>query len=153
MASMKEKLKSLLGVNEDPYYTDYDEDLIEMDDEEQAELQSEPRNILTGKEDTTMSTSVGSGLKPKLVIHEPITYEDGTRILDDIKNKKIVVIDYEGLDPEKKKMIFEFVNGGIYSMEAQIRKVTKGIFVVAPKGVDVEGKQLDNFAIKTDYTL
>ncbi len=152
MATMKEKIKSILGIAEDPYYADYDEDeVIETDD--QYEEDAEPRYTRTGKEEIALNTGIGSGLKPKLVIHEPITYEDGPKILDDIKNKKIVVIDFETLDIEKKKQIFEFVNGGIYSMEAQIRKVTKDIFVVAPKGVDVEGKQLDNFNIKTDYNL
>lgn len=150
MVTMKEKLKSLLGLNEDPYYTEYDEELEEIDE---SAYTSDSAGILTGKEENVLSTTVGSGLKPKLVIHEPITYEDGPKILDDIKNKKIVVIDFETLDVEKKKQIFEFVNGGIYSMEAQIRKVTKDIFVVAPKGVEVEGKQIDNFAIKTDFSL
>ena len=154
MAGIKDKLKSLVGIHEDPYYTEYDEEDEDYTQDEALELESTETRVTTkSREENTVSTSVGSGLKPKLVIHEPITYEDGPKILDDIKNKKIVVIDFETLDGDKKKQIFEFVNGGIYSMEAQIRKVTKDIFVVAPKGVDVEGKQLDNFSLKSDYTV
>ncbi len=146
---MRDRFKNLLGLNEDPY-------LEEDDNEEEgyAEDTAMPAVRRDGldKEERSMST-VGAGLKPKLVIHEPITYEDGPKILDDIKNRKIVVIDFETLELEKKKQIFEFVNGGIYAMEAQIRKVTKDIFVVAPKGVDVEGKSLDSFPIKGEYPL
>lgn len=149
MAAMKDRLKNLLGLHEDPYLDD--EDRPEDDYTDDTAL-PDVRRDSRDKEEPTMNT-VGSGLKPKLVIHEPITYEDGPKILDDIKNRKIVVIDFETLEIEKKKQIFEFVNGGIYAMEAQIRKVTKDIFVVAPKGVDVEGKSIDSFPIKSEYPL
>lgn len=149
MAAMKDRLKNLLGLNEDPYLEDEDrEDAEYLEDTALPGLRRDGLD----KEEQKMNT-VGSGLKPKLVIHEPITYEDGPKILDDIKNRKIVVIDFETLELDKKKQIFEFVNGGIYAMEAQIRKVTKDIFVVAPKGVDVEGKSIDSFPIKSEYPL
>lgn len=144
-----DRLKNLLGLHEDPYLDEEDQE--EMETVERPAL-SAPRRDEKDKEAHSVNT-VGSGLKPKLVIHEPITYEDGPKILDDIKNRKIVVIDFETLDLDKKKQIFEFVNGGIYSMEAQIRKVTKDIFVVAPKGVEVEGKSLDSYPIKSEYSV
>lgn len=149
MAGMKEKLKSIIGYTDEDYAYEEDEIIALKDADDQVE-EVEEKTTYSFKEEKNMSNNVG-GLKPKLVIHEPITYEDGPKILDDIKNKKIVVIDFETLDPDKKKQIFEFVNGGIYSMEAQIRKVTKDIFVVAPRGIDVEGKQMENFALKGDY--
>lgn len=147
MANLKDKLKNFIGYTDEEYYED--EEVLALPEEPVEEEYSE-KSTYSLKEEKNMSNNVG-GYKPKLVIHEPITYEDGPKILDDIKNKKIVVIDFETLDNDKKKQIFEFVNGGIYSMEAQIRKVTKDIFVVAPRGVDVEGKQIENFTIKGEF--
>lgn len=154
--ALKDKFRSILGLHEDPdlsEYYDEEEEAMELTQDSADTVAIQESRTAWNKEESTVNTTSGAGLKPKLVIHEPITYEDGPKILDDIKNRKIVVIDFETLDVDKKKQIFEFVNGGIYSMEAQIRKVTKDIFVVAPKGVDVEGKQLEPYNVKADYNI
>ena len=83
-----------------------------------------------------------------------MAYEDGPKVLNDVKAKKIVLLNFEMLETEKKKQVFEFVNGGIYSLEAQIQKVTKDLFVIAPKGIFIEGKtSMDRFAEPSTFNF
>lgn len=91
--------------------------------------------------------------KTKINIHEPITYDDGPAIIDDIVAKKVVVLNLEMLELEKKKQIFEFILGGIYALKGQVQKVTKDIFVLAPKDVTIDGKLKEQIQAKGFYQL
>ena len=64
-------------------------------------------------------------------IREPITFDDGTQVLDDVLKGKVVVLNLEMLEVDKKRQIFDFVSGGIYSLSGKIQKVTKDIFILA----------------------
>ncbi len=76
----------------------------------------------------------------KVVIYEPTSYDDAPAIVDSLKSRKAVVVNLENIhDPEVSKTIFHFLNGAIYAMDGDIRKISKGIFVIAPSNVDIDG--------------
>lgn len=76
----------------------------------------------------------------KLFICEPEKYEDCTRAVDELKNRKAVVLNIESLDLDDQRQIFEFIKGAVYALEASIQKVSKGIFVIAPLNVQIDGR-------------
>lgn len=76
-------------------------------------------------------------------IREPLTYEDGKLVLDDIMEGKSVVLNLEMLEVDKKTQIFYFVSGGLYSLNGTIQNVTKDIYVLAPRGTEIDGKLKD----------
>ena len=84
--------------------------------------------------------SISGDNRLKISIHEPITYEDGPKIIDDIINKKAAVLNIEMMEKEKKRQILDFVCGGIYALDGKIQEITKDIYLLVPKGVDVNGK-------------
>ena len=87
----------------------------------------------------------------KVSIHEPLSYEDAPKIIDDLKMRKTVVVNLEQLEPGIKRQIFDFINGGIYSLEGTIQKITTDIFVLAPVNVEVDGnikEELNRFTLK-----
>jgi len=86
-------------------------------------------------------------------IREPITFDDGTQVLDDVLKGKVVVLNLEMLEVDKKRQIFDFVSGGIYSLSGKIQKVTKDIFILAPKGIDIDGKVKDQIENNGFYQI
>lgn len=76
-------------------------------------------------------------------IREPLNYEDGKLVLDDIMEGKSVVLNLEMLEVDKKTQIFYFVSGGLYSLNGTIQNVTKDIYVLAPKGTEIDGQLKD----------
>ena len=52
-----------------------------------------------------------------------------------------------------KNKIFDFVSGGIYALDGKMQKVTKDIFVLAPNGIDIDGKIKDQIQSKGFYQL
>lgn len=75
----------------------------------------------------------------KIAIHEPLSYEEAPSIVDDLKVRKAVVVNFEQLDAGIKKQIFDFINGGLYAIEGKIQKVNKDIFILAPSNVEIDG--------------
>mgnify|MGYP001221496823 FL=1 len=165
--SFLDKMKEAIGIQdaeyEDDYYydDDYDEDLDYTadhnisDDFNNTEYKEENEvNKVTEQRSTRRNnvTDISSS-KVKISIQEPLTYDDGPYILNDIMNRKVVILNLEMLEVDKKRQIFDFVSGGIYSLDGDISKVTKDIFVIAPRGIEIEGELQEQLKNKSLYQL
>lgn len=129
MADLMNKFKYLIGIDD-----------LEEDEEEyyEEELEEFPINTET-KRVKNKVVSIHTAGNMKLVVHEPLNYEDAPKIVDDLKTRKTIVMNLEQLEPGIKRQIFDFVNGGLYSLEGNIQKITTDIFVLAPDNVEIDG--------------
>lgn len=75
--------------------------------------------------------------KNKMVIHKPISFEEAGKICEDIKNRKVAIVNMELLDKETAKRVLDFLSGSIYALNGTVKKVGTGIFVFAPDNVDI----------------
>lgn len=166
MAGFLDKFKSVIGIEEEYY----DEEDYEYEDNRGYDQDSDeyPTRVTNKVEDVQPSSTYDKSSKrsnivnmgtsaafdrAKINIHEPITFDDGPQILDDIISKKVVVLNLEMLEMDKKRQIFDFVSGGIYALSGKIQKVTKDIFVIAPKDVEIDGKLKEQIQSKGFYQL
>lgn len=75
----------------------------------------------------------------RISIQEPLDYEqDAPSVINDIINKKVVVLNLEMVDADMRRRIFDFVSGAVYALDGTVQKVTKGIFVITPNGVEID---------------
>ncbi len=170
MADFLNKFKNLIGFGEDfdeeyddDYYNDdyYDNNHYEETHKETSETKSEPKkeesyNTYDRFKKNNVVNIKDSGVtadRVKIVIHEPIMFDDAPLVLNDILGKNVVVLNLEMLEMDNKRQIFDFVSGGIYAINGKIQKVTKDIFIIAPKGVEIDGKIKDQIQSKGFYQL
>ena len=135
---MMDKMKDFIGITDYDDDDDYDEDVSSETSggqSDRVETYSKKNNVI----------KVHSNSDMKVFICEPEKYEDCTKAVDEIKNRKIVVLNIEGMELEDQKQIFEFIKGAVYSLEASIQKVSKGIFVIAPSNVQIDGRLGEKF--------
>lgn len=131
MSNFMDKVKYFIGV-EDSY--EEEERYEEYDDyEEEIEVP-----IKTKKHNNKI-VNLHTNTNMKVVVHEPLSYEEAPTILNDLKSRKTVIVNLEQLENSIKRQIFDFINGGLYAMEGNIQKVTKDIFILAPSNVEIEG--------------
>jgi cell division inhibitor SepF len=128
MGNIMDKFKYFIGID------DLDEEEYE-DEEETLEV---PVTTKTKKINNNV-VNIHTNSNMKLVVHEPLSYEEAPRIVDDLKMRKTVVVNLEQLEVNVKRQIFDFINGGLYALEGNIQKVTKDIFVLAPNNVEIDG--------------
>lgn len=137
--SMMEKVKDFIGITD--LEEDYEEEEIvsdgslERNRNERMETYTKRNNVIKVHSNTDM----------KVFICEPEKYEDCTKAVDEIKNRKVVVLNIEGMELENQKQIFEFIKGSVYALEASIQKISNGIFVLAPSNVQIDGRLSDRF--------
>lgn len=74
-----------------------------------------------------------------ITVQEPLGYDEAPFIIDDLRLGKAVVVNFEQLEASVKRQIFDFINGGIYAIDGSIQKVTRDIFVLAPKNIAIDG--------------
>ncbi|NMB27600.1 MAG: cell division protein SepF [Tissierellia bacterium] len=140
MADFMNKLKYFIGIDDldiDDEYEDYEED----------ELEELPVNTRTKRMNNKV-VNIHTAGNMKVSIHEPLNYEDAPKIVDDLKMRKTVVVNLEQLESGIKRQIFDFINGGLYSLEGSIQKVSKDIFILAPSNVEIDGNIRDELKNK-----
>lgn len=136
---IKDSFKNFIGLTDEYDDVDYDEneELYEeepLDDLSTAQHSSSNRNNVL---------KIHSNSDMKLFICEPTKYDECTKAVDELKNRKAVVLNIESLELEDQRQIFEFVKGAVYALEASIQKVSKGIFVIAPLNVQIDGSETE----------
>ncbi len=129
MSKFVDKFKYFIGID------DYEEEeyVEEVDDGLE-----EPATTKTKKFNNKV-VNIHTNINMKIAVHEPLNYDDGPAIIDDIKVRKAVVLNFEQLDATLKRQIFDFVSGGLYALDAKIQKVNKDIFILAPSNVEIDG--------------
>lgn len=135
MANIKDKLKYFIGI--DDY--EEEEDYYEEEDEITEELYTPTKPKTRTKKFNNNVVNIHNNSNMKIVVHEPLSYDEAPKIVDDLKQRKAVVVNFEQLDGEIKRQIFDFINGGLYAIEGSIQKVNKDIFILAPTNIEIDG--------------
>lgn len=135
MANIKDKLKYFIGID------DYEEEEDYYEDEEikEEELYTDTRPKTKTKKFNNNVVNIHNNTNMKIIVHEPLSYDEAPKIVDDLKQRKAVVVNFEQLDGEIKRQIFDFINGGLYAIEGSIQKVNKDIFILAPTNIEIDG--------------
>ncbi len=133
-----DKVKFFMGLDE------YEEEELHEDNIEKPLHNS----ISAGQTVKNKIVNIHTNKQMNVVIYEPVEFEETRHIVDNLKNRKPVIINLEELDHELAKKIFDFVNGAIYALDGQIQKVSKGIFILAPNNIDISGNFDEEFNSK-----
>lgn len=163
MAGLKDKMGKLKDwmitddENAEEEYESYEDDYEEGYDEYEDSYEEDDY------EEEPVSSSYSSGISSsrvadyqahnqmKVVIVEPKVYDDAAVIADHLKLRKTVIVNLENMTQQNtKKSIFDFMNGAVYVLDGSIQRVSKSIFILAPKNVDVDAsikKELESKAI------
>lgn len=112
-----------------------DDDYREEDVPERAPSAKTRRQPVPG----TNVVALPSATKMKVIIYHPICYEDTQSIIDNLKGRKPVIVNMEDLDISCAQRIVDFMAGAVYALDGEIRKISRGIFVVVPTTYDLIG--------------
>lgn len=136
MSNVMNKIKYFIGIQDlDEEEEEMYEDYYEGEDYD-SNIPSQP---LKSKKINNKVLNIHTNTNMKIIVHEPLSYDEAPGIIDDLKSRKTVIVNLEQLESGIKKQIFDFINGGLYAMEGNIQKVTKDIFIFAPNSVEIDG--------------
>ena len=78
------------------------------------------------------STQVGG-----VMLHSPSTFEHVQLIIDHLKNREQVIVDFKTLNKQSVYRILDFISGAVYAIDATIQNITENIILIAPSGVNI----------------
>ena len=110
-------------------------------DEQQPAEQPKPRsrrreNALMGGGDAQPIPQNLASMK--MIVYHPVCYDDAQTIVDNLKNRRPVIVNMEELEGSCAQRVLDFLLGAIYALNGTVNKISRGIFLVAPREVDVE---------------
>ena len=91
-----------------------------------------------------MGSASQSAAGMRMVVYQPQSYDDTQRIIDDLKGGRPVIANLEDLNVEIAQRVLDFLSGAVYGLDGSIRKISRGIFLLAPPHVDISGNALGN---------
>jgi len=72
-----------------------------------------------------------------MVIFCPTNYEQTQTLIDNLKEKKPIIVNLDELDVAVAQRILDFISGAVYALGGDVKKVARNIFVVAPYNVAI----------------
>ena len=118
-----------------------EEDEALLDEQQEQPQRREPRSrrrdnaIMGGGEAQPIPQSMAS---MKMIVYHPVCYDDAQTIVDNLKNRRPVIVNMEELDGNTAQRVLDFLLGAIYATNGTANKVSRGIFLFAPHDVAVE---------------
>lgn len=143
-----DKFLNSMRLNED----DYDED-DDYDDEEEETAAAPRRRPIRNDDDEDMpkiskskvtpmprtrkASIGGSGMEVCAI--KPTSVEDSRAIVDTLLDNRTVVINLEGVDVDVAQRIMDYTSGANAALYGHLQKISRNIFIVTPKSVDITG--------------
>lgn len=84
----------------------------------------------------------------KVVVVQPVSFEDSKEIADHLKTKKPIVVNLENIDREVAKQIIDFLSGAVYALDGNIQRISNGIFLIVPYNMGIMGDFKDELRNK-----
>jgi FtsZ-interacting cell division protein YlmF len=101
---------------------------------------SDEGRVVPMSSSSSSNNSAAAGIR--MVVYQPQSYDDTQRIIDDLKSGRPVIANLEDLNVDIAQRVLDFLSGAVYGIDGSIRKVSRGIFLLAPPHVDISGNAL-----------
>jgi cell division inhibitor SepF len=134
-AKMINKMMGFLGLDED----------VDLDEREEKEDNLEDNNIedvesifsTSKKASNSKVVNIHTAASAKVVIIKPNDYDEAANICDNLKNRKIVVVNTTALEAKIAQRLLDFIGGACYALSGELQQVEKGVYILSPSNVEV----------------
>ncbi len=90
-----------------------------------------------------------SSNKQSVVLFRPTSFNDASKAADDLKEKKVVIVNMENVDKAMARRVVDFLSGCSYALEGKARKIAQSTYLFAPCNMDVMG-DLENIQAEAE---
>ncbi len=97
--------------------------------------------------------NIHSNANMKIEVFQPQTFEAAVEIVECLRAKKPVIINLEAIPSDLARKIFDFLSGALCAIDGKAEKISRGIFLLAPTNVEINGKITSEGTVNTDENL
>jgi cell division inhibitor SepF len=133
-AKMINKMMGFLGLEEDIDVEEKEEQEEIIKEEEVNQVES---MFNSNKKQNNKVVNIHTAASAKVVIIKPNDYDEAANICDNLRNRKIVVVNTTALEPKIAQRLLDFIGGACYALTGELQQVEKGVFILSPSNVEV----------------
>ena len=119
--ALRDTLRNLIGIPENDYDNDYDDEMqsgnIDQQEEEQTSMASPSSDRKHNK-----VVNIHATTQLAVVLVKPERYEDAASIADHLNAKKTVVLNLEQTSKDVSRRLIDFLSGVAYANNGQIQR-------------------------------
>lgn len=146
------KFKDFMGVGDDDFDDDIDEEESEFKDDfgsfssafddEKPEWKEKPSSAKEKREKDNKVVNIHATTQLQVVLVKPEHFEDASGIADHLLAKRTVVLNLESTNREISRRLVDFLSGVAYANGGQIKKVANSTYIITPYNVGLMGDSL-----------
>ncbi|MDD6213188.1 MAG: cell division protein SepF [Clostridiales bacterium] len=172
MANILDKFLNSMKLYEDD---DYEDDEFDMEEEEaprrsfrkksEPEMNEQPQHMKhtdysekervakTKRPNASNVVSMKSRVNSmEVCMIKPSTLDDAREVCDVLLSGRAVVINMEGVHVDLAQRIIDFTSGAVYSINGNLQKISKYIFIVSPQSIGLTGDFQDSIEGSQDLS-
>lgn len=109
----------------------------EVEEEEVRPVQEQEEAEARPKKSGTVVNLHTSQKQLKVIVIEPLCFDEVQNIADHLRSRKPVIINLEDSEKELAKRIVDFISGTTYALGGSMQKVGNNIFLFVPANIDI----------------
>lgn len=136
MSGLVNKLKNWVGL------------VPEMEDEEEfydelfgaAEQYDEEEDFVETQKKKKPGLKVVSHPKTGLyevMVSEPKTFEESLEVVNNLRERKSIILNLHLLDAEQSQRVVDFVSGATHALDGHQQRIGEGVFIFTPNNVSI----------------
>lgn len=143
MSGIMDWVKNTIGFNEED-----DDEIMSSSEVENAEPAPAPSrrrayddvpHVHSSSPRRSKVVNINTTAQLKVVVVQPLSYNDAPEIADHLKSKKPVVVNLEKLDKAIANKVVDFLSGAVFALDGSMQKVSGRILLVVPNTMGIMG--------------
>ncbi len=127
--------------------------MAEESEDEIKEMENEDENmdiesLMSANKKQSKVVNIHTSASTKVVIIKPDDFDEATTISDNLKSRKIVVVNTTGLDPRTGQRLLDFVGGVCYALSGDLQQIEKGVYIISPSNIEVNNELKNELSSK-----
>lgn len=127
-AEIWSKVKNFVGLNEE-----YDEAIDEEETAVDPKAPKQTRNLV----------GLPSATPSEMVVLEPRSFDDALGILENLRSRRAVILNLQGLTSEQSQRLVDFVSGACHALDGHQERIGEAIFLFTPSNVKINALSND----------
>ncbi|QGU95122.1 DUF552 domain-containing protein [Clostridium bovifaecis] len=143
---MINKVMDFLGLEEEM------EEIEEVEDENIEQEEEQIENIFNAsnskKAKGNKVVSIHTAASAKILILKPTDYDEALEICDNLKSRKIIVVNMTNLEGKVAQRLLDFMAGASYALGGSLEEVEKGVYIISPSNVEISNELKNELSSK-----
>lgn len=139
------KVMDFLGLEEEV------DEIEEVSNEEIEKNDEEIENVFNhtnSKKQKGKVVSIHTASSSKILIVKPSDYDEAIEICDNLKSRKILVINMTSLESKIAQRLLDFMAGASYALGGSLEEIEKGVYIISPSNVEMSNELKNELSTK-----